>query len=76
MHNLLTIETYLENGKISLPENFNIQKKCKVIVTFMEDEQDDHINEMAASEMAIIQSMTGFAKEILNDPAEDVWNDL
>jgi len=70
---MLAIKGIYQNGQVKLTESIGeIKKTTKVIVLFIDDEADEN----HALEMAKLQETTGFARDVLANPAEDVWNDL
>jgi len=70
---MLALEGIYKNGQVTLTEPAAINKTTKVVVLFIEDQQS---NEMAGVDLAKLQGSTGFAQNILANPAEDVWNEL
>jgi len=62
---MLAVKGIYQNGQIKLTEFLDETKKPgKVVVIFMEET------------VSKLPESTGFAKEVLDNPAEDVWNDL
>lgn len=73
---MLAVKGIYNNGQIKWTEPFEqveIKKPVQVVVLFMDDFSSAH---QRIIEMAKLQESTGFAKQVLGNPAEDVWNDL
>jgi len=68
-----SIQTADEGGviHIKLPQNFG--KKVELIIFPISEEGVGHDDRW---EMMKLQASSGFAQQVLSDPAEDVWNDL
>lgn len=47
---------------------------ARIRVIILDEEADDPVAENKA--LARLQEHTGFAREVLANPAEDIWNDL
>ncbi|WP_295456421.1 hypothetical protein [uncultured Thiodictyon sp.] len=60
-----------EDGRVALRVCRPAGMRVRVIVL---DESDEALN--ASSALARLQEDSGFARAVLADPAEDVWNDL
>lgn len=63
--------TVTEGGKVDLRVSQPPGSRIRVIVL---DETSAETSE--ALLLARLQDSTGFAREVLADPAEDIWNDL
>lgn len=60
-----------EGGRIALQISRPVGAQVRVIVL---EESDPVLDEAMA--LARWQEQSGFARQVLADPAEDVWNDL
>jgi hypothetical protein len=56
--------------------NFQVARPqgARIRVIVLDKEADDPVAENKA--LARLQAHTGFAREVLANPAEDIWNDL
>jgi len=70
---MLALEGIYKNGQVTLTEPAAINKTTKVVVLFIEEQQS---SENSGIELAKLQGATGFAQNVLANPAEDVWNEL
>jgi hypothetical protein len=73
---MLAVKGIYDNGQIKWTEPFEqveMKKPMQVVVLFMDESTSE---QQRIIEMAKLQESTGFAKEVLGNPAEDVWNDL
>ncbi|MCK5665642.1 MAG: hypothetical protein KAI17_19275 [Thiotrichaceae bacterium] len=71
---MLALEGIYQDGQVILTESVSkISNSTKVVVLFIEENVS---NQSQGLKLAKLQESTGFAKDILANPAEDVWNDL
>lgn len=71
---MLALEGIYKNGQVTILEPMvETNKTAKVVVLFIEDE---HTSDKHAMGLAKLQESTGFSKDVLGSPAEDVWNDI
>ena len=71
---MLAIEGIYHDGQVTLTKPVSkINNSTKVVVLFIEENIS---NQSQGIELAKLQESTGFAKDVLANPTEDVWNDL
>ena len=56
---------------IKIPEGF--PQQVDVLIVPVQNEEDEF--EGSSHELANLQMQSNFVKEVLSDPAEDVWNE-
>ena len=61
------------DGQVEITETVEgLNNDSRVIVLFL----DNNTTNEHAESLANLQASTGFAQDVLGNPAEDVWNDL
>lgn len=74
---MLAIQANYHEGHIQLPTQ-GLPRDAKVVVVFLEPEATNNAQAMNPDQLAALrlQSQTGFAQDVLLNPAEDCWNDV
>ena len=67
---MLSVKAIYDGKNVKLSEKVEVKKPVRVIVTFLDDEDTDIINE----EILIVADKGG-SFDFLNDPAEDIYTD-
>ena len=67
---MLSVKGTFDGKKLDLSENIKITKPVSVIITFLDDEYIDKVNE----EIIYIAEKGG-SFDFLNDPSEDIYTD-
>jgi hypothetical protein len=70
MHAQRVLSTVDENGVVHIGTDLPKGTRVEVIVLPLEEELPTAVSAVA------MQAQGGFVKEVLGNPAEDVWNDL
>ena len=87
---MLAVKGIYENGKIRLLQEVGNIKKARAYVILIPEEVEDKKTEQRINNTANrtnqdqsesyylmkMQQQTGYIQALLNDPDEDVWNDL
>lgn len=74
---MLAIQANCHEGHIQLPPQ-GLPRDAKVVVLFLDPEATDTSSALSPDQLAALhlQSQTGFAQNILLNPAEDCWNNV
>jgi hypothetical protein len=72
---MLAIQANYHEGHIQLSSQ-GLPRDAKVIVLFLDPEVTDTTHALSPDQLAALrlQSQTGFAQNVLLNPAEDCWN--
>lgn len=70
MHAQRVVSTVDENGLVHVGTDQPKGTRVAVIVLPLEEELPTAVS------VAVMQAQGGFAREVLGNPAEDVWNEL
>lgn len=72
---MLAIQAHYHDGHIQIATE-GLPRDSKVVVLFLTPDADNTSSNLSPDQQAalFLQSQSGFAKNVLLDPAEDCWN--
>lgn len=72
---MLAIQAHYHDGHIQLPPQ-GLPRDAKVVVLFLDSDEPSSDSALSPDQQAALrlQSQSGFAQNVLLNPAEDCWN--